>query len=99
MVVVGGMWANTETSRSSARAGAATTMSIFERHDLLGETIGQRSEEKTSYENVQMLLTVVVPFFLIISILEPVVFLLYQYKVSPQANIVHMIILLFSFTP
>ena len=28
MVVVGGMWANTETSRSSARAGASTTMSI-----------------------------------------------------------------------
>ena len=29
MVVGGGMWANTETSRSSARAGAATTMSIL----------------------------------------------------------------------
>ena len=28
VVVVGGMWANTETSRSSARARAATTMSI-----------------------------------------------------------------------
>ena len=30
VVVGGGMWANTETSRSSARAGAATTMSIFQ---------------------------------------------------------------------
>ena len=28
--VGGGMWANTETSCSSARAGASTTMSIFE---------------------------------------------------------------------
>ena len=30
VVVVGGMLAKTETSRSSARAGASTTMSIFE---------------------------------------------------------------------
>ena len=29
MVGSGGMWANTETSRSSAEAGASTTMSIY----------------------------------------------------------------------
>ena len=64
---------------------------IFERHDLLGETIGQRSEENISYENVQLLLMVVLPFFLITSILEPVVFMVYQYKVGPQSNIVLVI--------
>ena len=60
---------------------------IFERHNLLGETIGQRSEEIVSIENVQLLLIIVLPFFLITSILEPVVFLVYQYKVGPQSNI------------
>ena len=64
---------------------------IFERHDLLGETIGQRSEENVSYWNVQLLLMVVLPFFLITSILEPVVFLVYQYKVGPQSDIVLVI--------
>ena len=64
---------------------------IFERHELLGETIGQRSEENVSYWNVQLLLMVVLPFFLITSILEPVVFLVYQYKVGPQSNIVLVI--------
>ena len=34
---------------------------------------------------------VVLPFFLITSILEPVVFLVYQYKVGPQSNIVLVI--------
>ena len=61
---------------------------IFERHDLLGETIGQRSEENVSIKNVQLLLIVVFPFFIITSILEPVVFLVYQYEVGPQSNIV-----------
>ena len=59
----------------------------MERHDLLGETIGQRLEENHSIHNVQLLLMVVLPFFLITSILEPVVFLVYQYKVGPQSNI------------
>ena len=31
---------------------------------------------------------VVLPFFLITSILEPVVFLVFQYKVGPQSNFV-----------
>merc|ERR1712183_618749 len=61
---------------------------IFERHDLLGETIGQRSEERVSYENVQLLLMLVLPFFLITSILEPVVFLVYQYKFHPWKDII-----------
>merc|ERR1712183_550167 len=65
-----------------------TANKIFERHDLLGETIGQRSEEKDSYENVQLLLMLVLPFFLITSILEPVVFLVYQYKFHPWKDII-----------
>ena len=54
---------------------------------MLGETIGQRPEEIDSYENVLRLLILVLPYFLITSILEPVVFLVYQYKVGPQSNI------------
>ena len=60
---------------------------MFERHALLGETIGQLPLERDSYDNVKLLLMVVLPFFLITSILEPVVFLVYQYKVGPQSNI------------
>ena len=54
---------------------------------MLGETIGQLPLERDSHWNVQLLLMVVLPFFLITSILEPVVFLVYQYKVGPQSNI------------
>ena len=54
---------------------------IIERHNLLGRTIGTRREENVSYENVTLLIKVTLPYFMITSILEVIVFLLYNKKV------------------
>ena len=65
----------------------------------MGRTIGTRREENVSYENVTLLIKVTLPYFMITSILEVIIFLLYNRKVLKGVNtLFYHIIFFISFT-
>ena len=54
---------------------------ICKRHDFLSSTIGVMNIEKVSYDNISILLNVVVYIFPFLSFLKICLYLLYQFKV------------------
>ena len=54
---------------------------IWERQELLSRTIGPTPEEKISFDNSILLFYSVIALFIVLSILELVTFLAYEYWV------------------
>ena len=57
-------------------------VNIWERHDILESSIGVRKEESDSYEAATRLFTAVLVTFLVLSMLELIIFLGYNTYVS-----------------
>ena len=51
---------------------------------FLKNLLGTKEEENTSYENCNLLVTVITALFLLFSVLEPVLFYLYNFKVQDR---------------
>ena len=56
-------------------------MKIWERHELLEVTVGYFNEELVSYETATTLVMVVAFLFPVLSLLEIILYLIYQKKV------------------
>ena len=65
-----------------------TAIKISERHDILYETIGYLPEEQTSYEQVWIIANSSLVFVIIGTILEAILFVIYNEKVHPFKNII-----------
>ena len=57
-------------------------VNIWERHDILESSIGVRKEESDSYEAATRLFTAVLVTFLVLSMLELIIYLVYNIYVS-----------------
>merc|ERR1719470_161460 len=65
-----------------------TVTNIWERHALLGRTIGTKEEENISNENATFWLTVVTSLYFLLSIMELCLYLFYNFKAHPWKDII-----------
>merc|ERR1719318_2213886 len=65
-----------------------TVTNIWERHEILGRTIGTKEEENISNDNATFWLTAVTSLYFIFSIMELFLYMFYNYKAHPWKDII-----------
>ena len=60
---------------------------IWERHQVLSQTIGTTQEEDVCYDNVNNLIVIVTTLFPLLSLLELLVYFFYNFKVDVEIDL------------